>query len=157
MSTADASSHLTHVLKDLTAGSVAGLAICLSGHPFDTLKVRMQMEQKASLFKSITGIAKKEGILAFYKGMESPLLTVPLVNALVFGSYELYKKIFHIKSTEEFSLFGGLCAGMFAGFVNCIIIGPIELAKCRLQMQKDIVRQLSKLIAFEITSNIFVC
>ena len=34
-------SHLTVIIKDLTAGSIAGLAICLSGHPFDTLKVRL--------------------------------------------------------------------------------------------------------------------
>lgn len=64
------------------------------------------------------------------------------MNALVFGAYEFYKKVNHVPDTEQLSFFGGLCAGMFAGFVNCIIIGPIELAKCRLQMQKDFVNFL---------------
>jgi hypothetical protein len=30
-----------HTLKDLFCGSLAGVAICVSGHPFDTLKVRL--------------------------------------------------------------------------------------------------------------------
>lgn len=37
------------VLKDLTCGTAAGIAICLSGHSFDTLKVRMQMEETTLL------------------------------------------------------------------------------------------------------------
>ncbi|KAL4501441.1 hypothetical protein ABPG72_021248 [Tetrahymena utriculariae] len=130
--------HLKAILKDLTAGSIAGLAICLTGHPFDTLKVRLQMgDGDSSLLKCIKQMYVKEGILSYFKGMESPLVTVPLVNAIVFGAYELYKKITHTENTERFTFFGGLCAGMFAGFVNCIVIGPIELAKCRLQMQKE--------------------
>lgn len=90
------------------------------------------MEKDESLFKCIKDMYQKEGILSYYKGLESPLVTVPLVNAIVFGAYELYKKITHVESAEKFTFFGGMCAGMFAGFVNCIVIGPIELAKCRL-------------------------
>lgn len=89
---------------------------------------------------------KNEGVLSFYKGLESPLVTVPIVNALVFGAYEFYKKVNHVADEEYLTFTGGLCAGMFAGFVNCIIIGPIELAKCRLQMQKNIV--IIKIILF---------
>lgn len=46
-------SDLTKTIKDLAAGSVAGLAICLTGHPFDTLKVRLQMDSERSLLKCI--------------------------------------------------------------------------------------------------------
>lgn len=37
---------------------------------------------------------KNEGtLLKLFDGMYYPLITVPLVNALVFGSYEFYKKL----------------------------------------------------------------
>jgi len=29
------------MIKDLTAGTLAGIGNCLSGHPIDTIKVRM--------------------------------------------------------------------------------------------------------------------
>jgi solute carrier family 25 carnitine/acylcarnitine transporter 20/29 len=35
----------------------------------------------------------KEGALAFYKGMEFPLIAVPIINACVFTSYEFWKRI----------------------------------------------------------------
>ncbi|EGR27872.1 mitochondrial carrier protein, putative [Ichthyophthirius multifiliis] len=130
-------SHVMSIIKDLTAGSVAGLAICLSGHPFDTIKVRLQMEKNQTFSKCIISMYKQEGLFSYYKGMESPLVTVPLVNAFVFGSYELYKKLMHVENEDKFTFLNGLFAGFFTGFANCILIGPIELAKCRLQMQKN--------------------
>ena len=44
-------------MLDLTAGAIAGGAICLTGHPFDTIKVRMQMED-VSLIKCIKNTFK---------------------------------------------------------------------------------------------------
>ena len=35
----------------------------------------------------------KEGFHGFYKGMGSPLLTIPLVNSIVFASYESAKRM----------------------------------------------------------------
>lgn len=64
--------------------------------------------------------------------MGSPLSTVPLINAIVFGSYELSKKIFRVEDSNDFSFSQGLLSGMFAGFTNSIVVGPIELLKCRL-------------------------
>lgn len=64
---------------------------CLSGHPMDTLKVRMQMS-KDNFFKSIYKIIKNEGMLAFYKGMTFPFLSVPILNAIVFAVYEYSRR-----------------------------------------------------------------
>ena len=36
---------------------------------------------------------KTEGLLTFYTGMSYPFYTVPLINAIVFGSYELFKRL----------------------------------------------------------------
>eukprot|EP01015_Nassula_variabilis_P000849 TRINITY_DN1046_c0_g1_i5.p2 TRINITY_DN1046_c0_g1~~TRINITY_DN1046_c0_g1_i5.p2 ORF type:complete len:256 (-),score=-9.78 TRINITY_DN1046_c0_g1_i5:221-988(-) len=122
-----------YVIKDLLSGSVGGFAISLAGHPFDTVKVRMQMLSQ-SLSRTLSSIFKEEGISGFYKGMGFPLVSVPLVNAVVFGSYEFFKRF--LDSIGSFSIYQqGLFSGLFAGLVNTVVVSPVELVKCRLQMQ----------------------
>lgn len=76
--------------EELFYGSIAGVTICLIGHPFDTLKTRMQI-QKKGLMETLKRIIKQEGVLSLYKGLSSPLYTVPLLNAVVFGAYSITK------------------------------------------------------------------
>jgi solute carrier family 25 carnitine/acylcarnitine transporter 20/29 len=56
----------TQCILDLIAGSICGTFICISSHPFDTVKVRMQMMNKATFFKVLTSTYRKEGFSAFY-------------------------------------------------------------------------------------------
>ena len=37
------------------------------------------------------------------KGMGFPLISVPIINAIVFGHYEFWKRIMHIKEGEDFN------------------------------------------------------
>lgn len=39
-----ASSRVVQVLKDVFAGTCGGIAVTLVGHPFDTIKVRLQTQ-----------------------------------------------------------------------------------------------------------------
>jgi solute carrier family 25 carnitine/acylcarnitine transporter 20/29 len=80
---------------------------------------------------------KKEGITGFYKGMSFPLYSVPLINAVVFSFHELSKKLFNLHNESEMSLYEGILCGAFAGWANCIIVTPVELVKCRLQVQNE--------------------
>ena len=58
----------------------------------DTMKVRMQNSKtKITFTKVIVNTYKGEGIRGFYKGMGPPLSTVPLINSIVFASYEFSK------------------------------------------------------------------
>ena len=78
--------------KDLVCGSFAGLIVCLTGHPLDSIKVRMQFSKTKVSFGEITRqFYKREGMMGFYKGMGPPLVTVPLINSIVFSSYEFCK------------------------------------------------------------------
>jgi hypothetical protein len=43
----------------------------------------------------------QEGFRGFYKGMGSPLFTIPLVNSIVFASYEFAKRMQGVKLGEE--------------------------------------------------------
>jgi solute carrier family 25 carnitine/acylcarnitine transporter 20/29 len=78
-----------------------------------------------------------EGFKGFYKGMGSPLVTIPVVNSIVFASYEFAKRMMGVQIGEECTFSQSLIAGMFGGFMNSFILSPIELVKCRLQVQRE--------------------
>ena len=126
---------LKHVfINDLFCGSVAGLAYILTAHPLDSLKVRMQLERRPNinLRQIIRETYTHEGMRGFYKGMGSPLITIPLVNSIVFASYEFAKRMMGVEMGQECTFNQSIIAGSFGGFMNSFILSPIELVKCRL-------------------------
>ena len=134
----EGTSHFKMVLKDFLWGTFAGVLLTLSGHPFDSIKVRMQTSlPPIGLKKWIKTIIQKEGFLSFYRGLTPPLSTVPFVNAIVMTSYEFCKRFLGVESEEEFTLGQSIASGVFAGFVNSFIISPVELVKWRLQVQTE--------------------
>lgn len=141
---------------DFSAGTVAGIAITLVGHPFDTAKVRLQTQAvrpgQGAPFKGGWDCAvrtvRNEGFRALYKGMSGPLTTVPLINALVFSSYEQGKRYLgrrgYADADGELGLAGVTLAGGWAGLVNSAVVGPVELVKSRLQVQYEAVGAAKK-------------
>ncbi|RKO84563.1 mitochondrial carrier domain-containing protein, partial [Blyttiomyces helicus] len=71
--------------KSVISGGFAGIASVLVGHPFDTLKVRLQTSNEykgiADCFKQTI---KRDGPLGLYKGMMSPLIGITPMFALSF-------------------------------------------------------------------------
>ena len=72
--------------------------------------------------------------MAFYKGVGPPLVTVPLVNSIVFAAFEFSKRTMGVLPGHDFTVAQNVLAGCFAGFVNSFVVSPIELIKCRLQL-----------------------
>ena len=125
---------------DFVAGSVSGVASVAVGHPFDTLKIRLQMSTSSSAFTGAWDCAQqtmaKEGWTGLYRGMVSPMSTVPVINAVVFSSYGFAKDV--MQSTEPQEILTtrqAMAAGAFTGLCNTVIVTPVELIKCRLQAQ----------------------
>ena len=80
--------------KDLLCASFAGVLNCLTGHPLDSVKVRMQSAKpRASLVQIVKQMFVNEGLLGFYKGVGPPMITVPLINSIIFASYEFCKRM----------------------------------------------------------------
>lgn len=52
-----------------------------------------------TLTACVRNIAGKEGLKSFYKGVYSPLYSVPAINAVVFGAYETAKR-FLVSDTD---------------------------------------------------------
>jgi len=119
---------------DFLNGSISGIGNCISGYVFDTLKVRMQLEPDLSMMDEFRKIVRNEGFMSLFNGMYYPIMTVPIVNAIVYGSYEAYKKMM---KKDTLSMLDGIENGAFAGFVNSFVVGPVELVKCVMQNDKS--------------------
>ncbi|KEH31024.1 substrate carrier family protein [Medicago truncatula] len=129
--------------KDYVAGLLAGVAAVATGHPFDTVKVKLQTHNtEAHLVQYRNGlhctarILKTEGIKGLYRGATSSFAGMALEGSLFFGIYSQTKKY----------LQGGMQSGAprpqviipsaaFAGAINSFVLGPTELIKCRMQIQ----------------------
>jgi solute carrier family 25 (mitochondrial carnitine/acylcarnitine transporter), member 20/29 len=69
--------------------------------------------------------------------MGGPLVTIPLVNAIVFASYGMAKNFLSAENEENepLTLTQMTLAGSFAGMTNSIIVSPSELIKTKIQVQ----------------------
>lgn len=121
------------IRRDFLCGSIAGIIIVFSGHPCDTIKVRMQILGD-SFFKTVVSIVKEEGVLALYKGVRSPLYSSPMLTAVSFASYELGNRLQGIKPGDKVTLTTALISGSLAGLFFGPTVAPVDLVKCRQQL-----------------------
>ena len=61
------------------------------------------MSRGITLSTIVSNTFKLEGFKGFYKGMGSPIVTVPLINSIVYASYEFCKKLMHVTSEQGFT------------------------------------------------------
>jgi solute carrier family 25 carnitine/acylcarnitine transporter 20/29 len=124
------------VFTELTAGGVAGAIGIIATQPMDTIRVRLQNQHKGQRYSGILDVTmstlRAEGIRGLYKGVASPVLTVGLMNAVLFFSYE--SAVSTIKQTmggvQELSLPQVFVAGSLSGVASAFVTAPTELVKC---------------------------
>ncbi|PHU04413.1 Mitochondrial arginine transporter BAC1, partial [Capsicum chinense] len=99
--------------KDYVAGLTAGIAMVVTGHPFDTVKVK-----------------------GLYRGATSSFIGMAFESSLVFGIYSQTKLLLQGGSD------GGkpqpqaiVPSAAFGGAIISFILCPSELVKCRMQVQ----------------------
>ena len=126
------------------AGTVGGLSLTLVGHPLDTIKVRMQTMPlpapgQAPMFSGMTDCiiktARQEGLMAFYKGVSSPIVGIGAIYSLTFGVNSFMRKLLSPGDGQPLSLFRIGLAGAVAGSAAFVVTTPVELLKSRLQIQ----------------------
>ncbi|XP_004307146.1 PREDICTED: mitochondrial carnitine/acylcarnitine carrier-like protein [Fragaria vesca subsp. vesca] len=132
------------VAKDLASGTVGGVAQLVVGHPFDTIKVKLQSQPApvpgqppkfSGAMDAVRQTLAAEGPRGLYKGMGAPLATVAVFNAVLFtvrGQMEtLLRSEPGVPLTVGQQVIAGAGAGLAVSFLAC----PTELIKCRLQAQ----------------------
>eukprot|EP00794_Sanderia_malayensis_P006981 gene6981-7766_t len=129
-------------LKSFLAGGVGGVCLVASGHPLDTIKVRLQTQPKdAPMYSGVMDCAKKtvakEGFKGLYKGMLTPIIGITPLYAVCFWGFSIGKKL-QIKSPDDvLTPVQNWNAGMLAGVCTTVIMAPGERIKCLLQIQAD--------------------
>ncbi|KNC96544.1 uncharacterized protein SPPG_08132 [Spizellomyces punctatus DAOM BR117] len=124
------------------AGLASGATKLLVGHPFDTLKVRLQTEGGFGRFKGpldcLRSTIRKEGFLALYKGATPPLLGWALMDSVQMGSLNNFRLILQGGDPQSpLTVPECALAGLGAGVVVSFVATPVEVLKGRLQVQYD--------------------
>ncbi|CAF0769989.1 unnamed protein product [Rotaria sordida] len=132
-------------IKDFLAGGVGGACLVITGHPLDTIKVRLQTQPKPQpgqvpLYRGTWDCAKKtvvkEGFTGLYKGMGAPLVGVTPMFAICFFGYGIGKKLQTPSAANgDYTLSQIFAAGMLSGVFTTVIMAPGERIKCLLQIQ----------------------
>ncbi|KAF9884509.1 hypothetical protein FE257_001696 [Aspergillus nanangensis] len=150
-----ASTASKHNYKGFVAGVFSGIAKLSVGHPFDTVKVRLQTS-KDGHFKGpldcVMQTVRKEGVAGLYKGATPPLVGWMMMDSVMLGSLTLYRRLLfenvfyrpEIRRLTPFAAyqdpnklpsFGHGIAGIMAGTTVSFIAAPVEHVKARLQIQ----------------------
>lgn len=129
--------------KEYVAGLLAGVSTVVVGHPFDTVKVKLQKhntEANGIKYKSglhcTTRILKTEGVKGLYRGATSSFIGMAFESSLIFGIYSQSKKALQggIQSDKpQPSVI--IPAAAFGGTIISFVLCPSELVKCRMQVQ----------------------
>lgn len=134
-------SNLFIALKDIFAGSVGGVFQCLVGHPLDTIKVRLQTQPTSVPLKyngtidCFKKIVAEEGFAGLYKGVQSPLVGMALMNSVLFLSYGQSKAFLQNDTNEVLSIPKIFLAGAMVGFTVSFVESPVDFFKSQLQVQ----------------------
>ncbi|KAJ3214434.1 hypothetical protein HDU67_001674 [Dinochytrium kinnereticum] len=130
----------------LPAGILSGATKLLVGHPFDTVKVRMQTEGGFGRFKGpldcLLQTIRKEGFRALYKGATPPLIGWSLMDStqmLTLTNLRVFFRQYNdaYRNSAPLSLGQHSLAGLGAGLVVSFVATPVELLKGKLQIQYE--------------------
>ncbi|XP_002742122.1 mitochondrial carnitine/acylcarnitine carrier protein-like [Saccoglossus kowalevskii] len=131
-------------VKNFFAGGFGGVCLVFTGHPLDTIKVRLQTQPlpgpgQSVLYKGTFDCALKtirnEGVRGLYKGMGAPIMGIAPIFAICFFGFGVGKKLQQKHPGEELTYLQLFNAGMLAGVFTTVIMTPGERVKCLLQIQ----------------------
>lgn len=145
-------------LKDIVFGSTAGVLAKYVEYPFDTVKVRLQSQSDLPGTQRLNGpldafkaaFRSTEGPLrSLYRGISAPLVGAAVETSSLFFSYRIAQDVWISRSPELRAQreknngrvelpFGVLAScGAVSGAFTSLLLTPIELVKCKMQVPID--------------------
>ncbi|KAK7755959.1 hypothetical protein SLS62_001901 [Diatrype stigma] len=82
--------------KGFVAGIFSGVAKLVVGHPFDTVKVRLQTTDSTRFrgpWQCAAQTMQREGVRGFYKGATPPLVGWMFMDSVLMGSLTVYRRL----------------------------------------------------------------
>ena len=127
------------------------------GHPFDTVKVRLQSQSAAyhTSLQCVRSIIREEGVSVcpfwkkrligsqvrgLFKGLAAPIYSIAFTNAVLFATYDSTLRIlsqsYGVENPRKMATVPQLfAAGAIAGSLTALVNSPFELAKVVMQNQ----------------------
>ncbi|WZY90339.1 hypothetical protein YC2023_047074 [Brassica napus] len=133
--------------KEYVAGMNAGLATVAVGHPFDTVKVKLQKHNtdvEGLRYKNglhcASRILQTEGVKGLYRGATSSFLGMAFESSLMFGIYS-QAKLFLRGSLPDDGPRPEIIvpSAMFGGAIISFVLCPTELVKASLEFLRTLV------------------
>ena len=136
-------------LKDITFGSIAGIVGKFVEYPFDTIKVRLQSQPDAHPLRYAGPLdcfrqsIHAEGLLGLYRGISAPLFGAAIETSSLFFSYRIAQDVLvatvsGLKEEKErgtsLPLSTLVACGAVSGAFTSLLLTPIELVKCQMQI-----------------------
>lgn len=134
----EGASSTTLAINDLIAGGIAGSAGIFVGHPFDSMKVRVQMAANGASGGGSAALQAPHFNGTLWAGLGSPLAMAALVHASIFLTFGACKRSwieYGLDRRYSSSTRDAAC-GCAAGFASSLLISPAELVKTKLQTQR---------------------
>ncbi|CAO2823875.1 unnamed protein product [Amaranthus hypochondriacus] len=130
--------------KEYLAGLMAGVSTVITGHPFDTVKVKLQKHNTEvhgiikyrNGFHCAARIFQNEGVRGLYRGATSSFIGMGFESSLLFGIYSQTKLSLQgkLQSSGPDSLVI-IPSAAYSGAIISFVLCPTELVKCRMQVQ----------------------
>ncbi|KAJ7207097.1 mitochondrial carrier domain-containing protein [Mycena pura] len=142
---------LRATVKDIAFGSLAGIVSEVIEYPTDVAKVRLQAQlltppvDESQRFKGpidcLRQTFRREGLRGLYRGLPAPVIGSMVETGALFLSYSYFQILIRAYAFESSTQgpqltipqLGLAAAG--AGFATSFILTPIELVKCKMQVQ----------------------
>ncbi|XP_052639128.1 solute carrier family 25 member 47 isoform X3 [Harpia harpyja] len=127
---------------DFVAGAIGGGLSTAVGYPLDTVKVRIQTERHYNgIWHCIQETYRTEKVWGFYKGVSASVFTVSVISSVSFGTYKNFLcticKLRYGAADAKPSKLDVSLAGGAAGAVRVVLMTPSEVAKVRMQTQRN--------------------
>ena len=114
-------------IMGFVSGMFSGIAKNAVGHPFDTIKVRLQTSQDSTRFKGPLDCVYKtftqQGIRGFYLGFTPPLVGWILMDSVMLGclhNYRMLLKKYVYYNEEKLPLSGCIISGCLLYTSRCV-------------------------------------
>ena len=124
------------IFHQLINGAVGGSLNAIAGHPFDTIRVRMQCVNSSynSSRECLRMTIKNEGYGALFNGIYPSILSMVAETSIVFFTNDLMKrKLLNSNTNTSTNFCQDALLGSVSGFFGTVVSCPYETLKCSMQ------------------------